>query len=544
MKRWIAAIGFVLATCAIVRAQGASQDKIFSRQKAFRIPFQIPDPAEQKQLKEVQLYVATNGGKWEKYTASPPDVPADKRFFTFRTDKDGEFCFAVRTMDTRGNLIPDSDAAMTVGLRVVVDSEVPRIDLRSASRGGREVGVEWEVADRNLDLDTLRLEYRSESQETWQSVPGVVPKFVGQATWTPEVAGRISVRCQVQDKAQNLGIQSIELQTAGGNSRTAFDTRPSNTDTGPAMKAFNRQPEVPVATENAGPTFPSAGRNGINNNANNAPALTSDGPGRSPFGRSPSIDPRTTAPFSDPLADEPATQSPGRSPLPPSSLGARSAPPAAAPMKPANRQIVNDSELSLDYSIEDEGPSGVSVIELYMTTDLGRTWKRIGDDPDRQSPFTINLAGEGIYGLSLVAKSGVGLGDRPPIAGDQPQMWVEVDKTAPHVQLDTPEVGKGPQAGNVIINWQADDGNLGDRCVSLYYTEIGKNDWKPITAGVENTGRYIWKMGPQTPFRFRVAIEVSDMAGNREMQESAEVTIDMSKPKPKISGVNTGKSLR
>ena len=162
MKRLMAAIGIVLFVVGIVEAQETPQDKIYSRQKAFRIPFQIPDPAQQKNLQEVQLYVARNGGRWEKYTASSPDVSTEKRSFTFRTDQDGEYWFAVRTMDKRGVQIPEDDASMQVGLRVVVDSEVPKIELRPVPRSGREVGVDWEVRDRNLELDSLKLEYRVE----------------------------------------------------------------------------------------------------------------------------------------------------------------------------------------------------------------------------------------------------------------------------------------------------------------------------------------------------------------------------------------------
>src|SRR5437870_13804335 len=109
MKRFVAAITVVLAGAGVIRAEGVAQDKIFSRQKAFRIPFQIPDPAEQKQLQEVQLYVARNGGKWEKYTSAPPDMPKDKCSFTFRADEDGEYWFAVRTLAKRGNQNPEDD---------------------------------------------------------------------------------------------------------------------------------------------------------------------------------------------------------------------------------------------------------------------------------------------------------------------------------------------------------------------------------------------------------------------------------------------------
>src|SRR5213593_4682208 len=144
MKRLLAAIGIALAVGRIAWAEGAAQEKIYCRQKAFKIPFQIRDPAEQKQLQEVQLYVARNGGRWEKYTAAPPDVPPEKRSFTFRADQDGEFWFAIRTLDKHGAYNPEDETHLQADLRVVVDSEIPKIDLRPFACNGREVGVEWD----------------------------------------------------------------------------------------------------------------------------------------------------------------------------------------------------------------------------------------------------------------------------------------------------------------------------------------------------------------------------------------------------------------
>src|SRR3989304_5279108 len=121
MNRLVATVGIFLTFGTLAWADAGDQDRIFSRQKAFRIPFQIPDPREQKDLQEVQLYVSRDGGRWEKYTASAPDVPPDKRSFTFRTEQDGEYCFAVRTLDRRGGFNPAEESAMQVGLRVMVD---------------------------------------------------------------------------------------------------------------------------------------------------------------------------------------------------------------------------------------------------------------------------------------------------------------------------------------------------------------------------------------------------------------------------------------
>jgi hypothetical protein len=217
---------------------------------------------------------------------------------------------------------------------------------------------------------------------------------------------------------------------------------------------------------------------------------------------------------------------------------------SASSTKPANCQLVRNPEISLDYTIEDEGPSGVSIIELWVTMDMGRTWQRVGEDPDRRSPFQVNLGDDGIFGLSLVAKSGVGLGDRPPAPGDQPQSWVEVDTVPPHLQVFAPEIGKGAQAGTVTITWNAEDANLGDRCITLLYADGARGDWKSIASAIENSGRYVWRIDGQVPYKFRVAVEVTDLAGNRQMQESSEITVDTSKPRPKISGISSGSTSR
>jgi hypothetical protein len=516
-------------------AQTAAQpDKIYSRQKAFKIPFQIPDPSEQKQLQEVQLYVARDGGIWEKYTSSPADVPADKRSFVFRTDQDGEFWFAVRTIDRRGTANPESETKLQSGLKVVVDSEVPKIVLRPAATDGREVGVEWEVQDRNVDVASLKLEYRVEGQEIWQVVPAVVPKFIGQAVWTPDQPGKVSVRCQIQDRAQNLGIQTIDLAPAA----SAAGSRPdSSTDAIPT----SRQPES---------TRPALGPEDLpTKRPPFSTSLTDDSRRQRPAAGSRTASPLTGAARSGADASEPSAgmglgaKSPvfgNKSPV----LKTESAPPPAAPATPEDRQIVHDPEVSLDYEVEDEGPSGVSVIELWVTTDQGHTWKRVGEDADRRSPFTVNLGGDGIYGLTMVAKSGAGLGDRPPAPGDEPQTWVEVDTTAPQVRLLGSELGAGVQSGTVTITWQASDANLGNRCVSLYVADSATGEWKAIASGVDNVGRYVWKPTGPLPSRFRVAVEVSDLAGNSKSAESAEITIDVSRPRPRISRVNAGGAVR
>src|SRR6185437_5031874 len=101
--------------------------------------------------------------------------------------------------------------------------------------------------------------------------------------------------------------------------------------------------------------------------------------------------------------------------------------------------------------------------------DGGRHWSPRGEDPDRVSPFNVDLGGEGTFGLTLVARGASGLGDLPPAPGDPPQMWVEVDNTPPNIQLNPPRVGHGEHLGKVAITWRATDLHLGSQSIVLSY---------------------------------------------------------------------------
>jgi hypothetical protein len=537
MKRFWAAIGIpIVATlgCAIgvgtiAWAEGAANDKIFSRQKAFRIPFQIPDPSEQKQLQEVQLYVARDGGKWEKYTTSSPDVPADKRSFIFHTEQDGEYWFAVRTLDHKGLMTPSDDAGLAPGLRVVVDSEKPKINLRPIERSNREVGVEWELQDRNLYLDSLKLEYRAEGEGVWHAVPGVVPKVIGQATWLPEFPGRITVRCQVQDRAQNLGIETIEIDPSATARRSdsGTSTRSAAASPAPRDRSAPLWDLPPARDTGAAATSPGG----------SAATASPRDPLRGSAAREPSAPNYATDPV--PEATPPRTAAPSS---PGSAYGSRGIPSAGA----EGTMYVKTPDVDLDYEIDDVGPSGVGSVELWITTDQGQTWKPYGEDMNRRPPFNVKLPGDGLYGLTMVAKSGVGLGDRPPAPGDAPQMWVSVDTTLPSVRLLPPQIGKGPDAGSLIIQWSAEDENLSERPVTLYYSDSTSKEWKPIAADLRNTGQYAWKLDSQAAFRgrLRIAIDVVDMAGNLRHIESDDVVIDTAKPRPRMTGVNPSGTMR
>jgi hypothetical protein len=204
---------------------------------------------------------------------------------------------------------------------------------------------------------------------------------------------------------------------------------------------------------------------------------------------------------------------------------------------PSNLRYVNSTKISLNYDVDNVGKSGVSVVELWMTRD-GDSWNQEQTQSKREPPFVFEVVGEGRYGFTLIARSGVGVGDPPPRRGDPPQVWVEVDTTKPVVRLERVDVGKGADSGNLTILYKASDRNITDRPITLSYAEKPDGEWKPIIKGEDNTGRYVWKMPADVPFQFYVRVEAVDKAGNIGADETTQpVAVDLSQPKVRVLDV-------
>lgn len=201
---------------------------------------------------------------------------------------------------------------------------------------------------------------------------------------------------------------------------------------------------------------------------------------------------------------------------------------------------VNTRRISLNYKIVEQGKSGVSTVQLWYTRDKGQTWEKYQAAAQPEPPFVIEVHDEGLYGFTLLARSGVGLGPPEPRAGDPPQVWVEVDLTPPRVEITAVDVGVGTQLGKLTINWKATDknNNLGRQPINLLYAENAEGPWVPIASRLEHTGRYVWSMPDNVPYKFHVRVEAADLAGNVGTADTPRpVAVDLSQPKVQVLGV-------
>jgi len=183
---------------------------------------------------------------------------------------------------------------------------------------------------------------------------------------------------------------------------------------------------------------------------------------------------------------------------------------------PAGTQprLASAKRFTLDYDVEAVSPEGIAEVELWGTSDGGRTWLKWGSDPDKLSPMDVEVANEATYGFRVLIVGKNGLEGNKPQSGDEADIWVSIDVTRPAARIMAAGYGTGENAGRLDIRWEASDANLSQRPVTLLYSDRPDGKFSVIAAGLENTGQYLWQFDPRSPRSLYLRLEVRDDAGN------------------------------
>jgi hypothetical protein len=427
---WFAPLAQLLALVATTAEAGPpSPPQVFgplppaiaTRQTLFAIPFKIDkDASRGNEPVGVRLYVSSDfGHSWYLYQQVPPG----RGRFLFQAKGDGEFWFLIRTIDRAGQLHPRQ--SRQPGLRVVVDTSPPDLKLQASRGSGGQVTTRWQATDPNLNLESLKIQYRPAGGTVWQplaidlqatTAQGITR--MGEITWLPQAAGkRLEIRAEVADTAGNTTVSHAQLEW-----------------------------EPPVAAASGPPSGPSLG----------------------PSTAMPEAGPPAASPAAPIVAPPPAdTTQPGEGPVIPGFSMAQ--PPADAVAAPANpplanqyvpppafavpvpRQlpdgrrprVVNSRIFELEYKVDSVGPSGIRRVELWGTIDGGRTWTSYGPPKQVKSPLVVGVQHDGLYGFRVVVENGAGVWSGRPRPGDPPDVWVAVDSTRPSVHIRDVRSGGG-----------------------------------------------------------------------------------------------------
>lgn len=509
----------IVATSALADAAPIPATPVYTNKTRFRIPYRY-DAAEMKSLgaKEIRLYVSRDrGGTWQQVQTVMPDAGK----FNFQAPSDGEYWFVVKTVDGKNKLHPEGPA-MEPGLQVIVDSTSPRLQLELRQPTPGKVQLAWTATDEHVDPTQLRLEYTQPGSPDWQMV-SVVPKASGQTEWSVPQGGVVAVRGTVSDFAKNAAQDQTQIVIAPVDQTVP---RPQTPDfrqpiAAPSPRANSN---LTASIPSQFPTAPAA--------PNNPPAFD-----RGEFG---DFQPMRTQPLPTTSISGPTTPRSSFAAHQPERDPANPAPITESQANTARYRIVNTRQFQVGYRLQDVGPSGVSSVELYITEDNGTTWYKYGDDPDSQSPVSVEVPRAGTFGFALGVRSGAGLASDPPQPGERPAIVVVVDQTPPRVELLPLEQGRGRSLHKILIQWKYVEEFPTERPIALSYSATGQGPWQPISGWQENTGNYVWNLGPGVPSRFYLRLEARDAAGNTSVVETPQpVLIDLSRPTAKIIDVES-----
>ncbi|MBL8826189.1 MAG: hypothetical protein JNM18_04335, partial [Planctomycetaceae bacterium] len=267
----------------------------------------------------------------------------------------------------------------------------------------------------------------------------------------------------------------------------------------------------------------------------------------------PPINPVNTIPNLSPGTTPPPNTAPNTPPVTPVSttLPANNAPAAVSNPALTNAATgssvtppgvqprwVNSRRFEMEYDISSAPIETVGKVELWLTRDGGQTWALNGLDEDRKSPHRIEVTDDGVFGFRMVVETTGGLRSAEPRSGDMPDVWIGVDTAKPNVQLLPIEQAGDVPAGQLRIRWQGEDLHLGLRPVTLSFAVDPAGPWSSIASGLDNSGRYDWRIDARVPSKIYLRVEVRDEAGNVAQAISAEpVSLEHLRPRGKILNV-------
>ena len=314
---------------------------------------------------------------------------------------DGEYWFAIRTINRAGQATPEAIAAP--GLRVLVDTKPPLLKLTAQPAPDGQVSLRWELDERNPKANSLRLAYRSATSDSWRPVKAA-----------PQAASRAG-SLEIGHVLFRPEPPAVDLECRGDVCDVA----------GNATTAYVRLRLPPVV--------PPSGEEGPSGQPPKSPVERTD---KSPSGFRQTVDARILAGKPAPPAEPKGSVAIAINPP----VGTKySAPRGPAPERAASQDVppgehprmVNTRLFELEYDVDSVGPSGIGRIELWGTTDSGKNWRRFPVGTDKPKVLTVSVEDEGIYGFRMVVTNGAGLGGRPPAPGDLPDIWIGVDLTKP-----------------------------------------------------------------------------------------------------------------
>ena len=522
----------VLVPTAAIRAAPVDQrsatglpELIRTRQQVFAIPFRLPATRDaDAAARRVVMSVSKDLGiSWEPAGEVPPAAGS----FTYRAETDGEYWFRIRTIDaqgqTRGGAGPD--------MRVLVDAAGPRIAARVWKGADGEIICRYAATDDSLQVDALRVEYRSATEPNWKplAAEGILSRespahMVGEDIWwAGEKVESLTVRITITDRGGNQTVRQFSLEPADPGVDQAALARelgiPPLPMREPAAPSVASMAFLPGAMAAASPPPSAGGTHG------GWPAETAaEWPGGSRAASTEMAEPLPGGRVNRFVSRDPVTAAGLPLEATQESLATAAASGGLA-MQYRGRplRLSTSRRFSWDYEIQRRDPEDRPLrIELWSTRDGGVTWQRAGIDTDGASPIDVSLPAAGLYGFRLEVMAEPLAAEAAPPSGTPPETWVAVDDVAPQVDLEAISTTGPDGRTSIEIRYTSQDELLAPGSVKISFSPHANGPWSTIAAGLDAEGAHRWEPERSAPPRAFIRVEARDVAGNTGHAVTAE----------------------
>jgi len=196
-------------------------------------------------------------------------------------------------------------------------------------------------------------------------------------------------------------------------------------------------------------------------------------------------------------------------------------------------------EVRINFELAEDVPSGVEEVELWATDDGGTSWAKYAIAKLDEAHVIFSAPRDGKYGFKLIGVSHAGVAEARPVEGTPPEVECMVDTEPPELFLLSPAGGESQAAGTkMMVRWWAEDENMIQRPISIYYSADGGDTWKALAQELQNSGGHMWELPPVGSDRFLVKVTALDEAGNTSEAVSRDFfAVDVSPPQVRPTGI-------
>lgn len=179
--------------------------------------------------------------------------------------------------------------------------------------------------------------------------------------------------------------------------------------------------------------------------------------------------------------------------------------------------------IPFDFDADEIARLKVQSVQLYVSTDRGRTWQAAGSAPPKQGYVAFEASGDGEYLFSVKTRSENGT--VLPQGGHQVALEVAVDTTPPELKIRLDEA----EPGRVRLSWNAQDAALDTDSLTLEFLDSKTAQWQPVGVRAAGSGQTTWSVDRGGVVEVRGYVR--DRAGNERYTETkASITAGVVRP--------------